>query len=68
MFVEEDENPDWEMLEFEEAGFEFWQDDEVDDLHDIGCEYCGEPDTRIDPFGGKPCCEDCFILLISGED
>ena len=63
-----DENPDWETsLENPPPGWEPWEGDDEPSAEPIGCHYCDSPDTRIDPFAGKPCCEECFLDLI-GDD
>jgi hypothetical protein len=31
------------------------------------CEYCPNAAVRVEPFGGQPCCDACFNLLIGGE-
>jgi hypothetical protein len=33
------------------------------------CDYCGAEahPWRVDPFGGKPCCDACFNVIIGGE-
>lgn len=64
-------NPEWDypppspFADLE--GYEPWEPDEEPDREPIGCHYCDNTDTRIDPFGGKPCCDECFNILIGGE-
>ena len=62
-------NPDWE--ETHEARWEPWLDEEGPEFDDTlgGCGYCGAPEVRDvpEPFGGKPCCDGCFNMLI-GDD
>lgn len=76
MALYDDLNPDWEggHPSFDSAiqapGWEPWEPDEDDEgMHEGGCDYCGNPEVRDrpEPFGGKPCCEACFNLLIGGE-
>lgn len=57
-------NPDWGPPVL--PGWEPWEPDEDVDMHEGGCDYCGAPDVRDtpDPFGGKPCCDACFVVLI----
>lgn len=31
------------------------------------CAYCPNVAVRTEPFSGKPCCDECFNLLIGGE-
>ena len=32
------------------------------------CAYCGASRApRLDPFGGNPCCDECFNILIGGN-
>jgi hypothetical protein len=33
-----------------------------------GCEYCPNEATRFDPFSQRPCCDQCFNLLIGGDE
>lgn len=51
-------------------GWEPWEPDEVDEVESGGCDYCGDPNVRDlpEPFGGKPCCDRCFSLLIGGNE
>lgn len=65
MSADDTVNPDWEVLE----GFEPWEPEEDEPLHEGGCDYCGAPDVRDgpEPFGGKPCCDTCFALIIGDE-
>lgn len=62
-----EDNPDWEGM----PGWEPWEPDECPEVEDRigGCDYCGVPDVRDapEPFGGKPCCDTCFNLLIGGS-
>lgn len=54
-------------------GYEPWEDDDVEPDEHLGlCAYCDEVDPskmreNPEPFGGKPCCELCFLMLI-GDD
>lgn len=53
-------------------GWEPWEPDEETGDENIGpCHYCQEPNPEMrenpEPFGGEPCCEVCFIMLIGGE-
>lgn len=61
-------NPDWETPEL--PGWEPWEPDEDDEVRPGGCDYCGAPDVRDspDPFGGKPCCDRCFNVIIGGDE
>lgn len=65
-----DDNVSWEEPE-PLPGWEPWEDDEPDDTPTGGCAYCREPDAMMrenpEPFGGQPCCEACFNLLIGGD-
>jgi len=65
--IHDDLNPDWESP-FDDQ-WEPWEPDEDVDVRECGCAYCGKPDVRDvpDPFGGKPCCDACFVTLI-GDD
>lgn len=50
-------------------GFEPWEPDEDDGPEPAGgCAYCEATEVREhpDPFGGQPCCEACFNVLIGG--
>lgn len=62
-----DDNPDW--LPAELPGWEPWEPDEEPDVRECGCAYCGNPDVRDipEPYGGKPCCDPCFSMVIGGE-
>lgn len=56
----------WEPFDLIEP----WEDeDEGDPRPAGGCAYC--PETEVhelpEPFGGQPCCEGCFTVLIGGE-
>jgi hypothetical protein len=31
------------------------------------CEYCSNTAIRTEPFGGKPCCDQCFNIIIGGN-
>ena len=66
--VYDDMNPDFST--FDEQ-WEPWEPDECDEFTDTigGCDFCGAPDVREnpEPFSGKPCCDQCFNLLI-GDD
>lgn len=59
------ENPLGEALD----GWEPWEQDEGDVVPAGGCAYCGATEVREypDPFGGRPCCEECFLDLIGDE-
>lgn len=59
--------PDWEGVAVFDEQWEPWMDADEPDPDPIGCHYCDSPDTRIEPFGGKPCCDACFVELIGGE-
>ena len=53
-------------------GWEPWEDDEHEDDGFVGpCSYCDDPTPTMrenpEPFGGKPCCESCFLILIGDE-
>lgn len=70
--IYDDLNPDWPEAE-ELPGWEPWETYEQDMLdaeREVGgCDYCGAPDVREypEPFGGKPCCDRCFNVLIGDE-
>lgn len=32
------------------------------------CTYCDKPSTTVDPFSGNVCCDECFAIIISGEE
>ena len=68
MSIYEDLNPDWQTLDL--PGWEPWEPDDEPDMPEGGCEYCGAPDVRDspDPYGGKVCCELCFLRIIGDED
>lgn len=70
MALYDDMNPDWEESVTALPGWEPWEPDEDEDMHAGGCEYCGAPDVRDtpEPFGGKPCCDACFVLIVGGVD
>lgn len=72
----DDVNPDWEgghpVAGFDIGpGWEPWEpeDDEDYGRHEGGCAYCDATEVRDrpEPFGGKPCCEACFNILIGGD-
>lgn len=71
MGLYDESNPDWgeDACELWLPGQEPWEPDESEDMHEGGCDYCGAPDVRDrpEPFGGKPCCDACFNLIIGGE-
>lgn len=51
-------------------GWEPWEDYGDDEPEPAGgCAYCPATEVREspDPWGGRPCCERCFLLLI-GDD
>lgn len=68
MTIYDDINPDFDVPVDDQ--WEPWMDEEAPEVHPGGCHYCGEPDVRDvpEPFGGKPCCDRCFNLLIGGEE
>lgn len=55
-------------------GIEPWESDEGEPDEHLGlCTYCDETDPAMmrenpEPFGGKPCCEGCFSVLIGGSE
>ncbi len=71
-FTAEEENPLWEGLP--DFGGVVPDDYDDDDLHVPGmCDYCGaEPwrysdgTPRVDPFGSKVCCRQCFDQIVGG--
>lgn len=65
--IYDDLNPDWESP-FDDQ-WEPWEPDEDVDVREGGCDYCGAPDVREnpEPFGGNPCCDGCFNLLVGGS-
>jgi hypothetical protein len=54
------------------AGIEPWEPDlEDDDIRPAGgCAYCDATEVRElpEPFGGRPCCQECFIILITDKE
>lgn len=70
-----EDNPDWDSnpLRLDDLlpDVEYWEaEEEVQFLNEIGCEYCGNPETRDnpEPFGNRSCCEVCFAGLIGDDD
>lgn len=63
-----DENISWDAgLD----GFEPWELDDDHEPEPAGrCAYCGTAEVREnpDPYGGKPCCEACFSILIGDSE
>ena len=66
--IYDDLNPDWESP-FDDQ-WEPWEPDGPEDVDPQACGYCGAPDVREspEPYGGKPCCEACFNLIIGGDE
>jgi len=66
----DDLNPDWGEETPDLPGWEPWEPDEEDIADPQACAYCGNPDVRDrpEPFGGKPCCDPCFNILIGGDE
>jgi hypothetical protein len=67
MSIYEPDNVSWETPDL--PGWEPWEPDESDDKPAGGCGYCDATEVREnpEPFGGLPCCEACFNLLIGGS-
>lgn len=65
-----DDNISW-ADDYGLPGYEPWEPDEdADDGHPAGgCAYCEATEVREnpEPFGGQPCCEACFNILIGGS-
>lgn len=67
----EGDNISWEG---DLPGWEPWEPDEEepDPREYTPCHYCTEPNPQMrenpEPFGGKPCCETCFNILIGGTE
>lgn len=68
MSIYDEQNPDWDPPI--SPDWEPWEPDECAEVWPTGCEYCGSTDVRDipEPFGGRQCCEACFLLLIDGKD
>lgn len=64
-----EDNISWESPLDVLDGWEPWEDDEDEDRPAGGCAYCDSAEVRElpEPFGGRPCCEECFLDLIGDE-
>lgn len=69
--VYDEDNISWSE-DYGLPGYEPWapDDDPEDDPRPAGgCAYCEATEVRErpEPFGGQPCCEACFSILIAGS-
>lgn len=58
-----EDNISWESPLDVLNGWEPWEDDEDEGRPGGGCAYCDSAEVRElpEPFGGRPCCEECFL-------